>query len=257
MSSVPRFFYSGHISAGDTISLSMEDSYHASKVLRLKKGDSAEICDGREKVFAAHAISPDKAEFIFFLTDEITEKRESPIQITLFQGLLKGKKMDTVVQQAVECGVSHVVPLVTKRSVSLIKDSDHAADKTERWQKIAASAASLSRRGRIPKVSEPIPIANILSPEITGKGLNLFFWEKVTGKTLPVKQCREILSETSQVNIIIGPEGGFEDSEADLLRLSGNNFILAGLGPRILRAETAATAAIILTQSILGDLQGD
>lgn len=257
MSSVPRFFISGNIRAGDTVTLNAEDSYHANKVLRLKKGDSAEVCDGRERVFIAIILSSAKAEVTLALSKEVKEKSESFLQLTLYQGLLKGKKMDTVVQQAVECGVSRIVPLETMRSVALIKDRDHGAEKTERWQKIARSAASQSRRGVVPVVHKPVSLADIIASGITGGGLNVIFWEESKEKSLPLKECKEILSENPVVNIIVGPEGGFDPSEAGLLRRSNNIFIFAGLGPRIMRAETAAVAALILIQAMLGDLQGD
>lgn len=206
-----------------------------------------ELSDGRGESFYGKVIPSHRKDIIKVgIRERIDDSAESPLSITLWQGLLKGEKMDLVIRQAIELGVSRVVPLSSARSVPELT-SERARKKLERWSKIARTAAAQSRRSLIPVVSSPVNWHYI--PALLDPGeFSVFFWEKEKEQGLPVFPGATV----SMINVIVGPEGGFNREEAQ--QLKELNVQPAGLGKRILRAETAAIAAITLAQVNYGDL---
>ncbi len=252
----PRFFLTDKkLKTGETEYLTPDDSYHAFKVLRLQKGASVEISDGKGSCYSAEVTDSDKNAVIVLLKQPIDEKPEPPFNITLMQGLLKGRKMDMVVRQAVELGVTRIIPLITHRSVPLLKDKDSGGEKSGRWHKIARAAAAQCRRGIIPQVETPVFLEESVLQHDLKNNCFLTFWEEKKDKMIPVANIKKTMHNKSGIAVFVGPEGGFEAEEIELLKKSGA--YVAGLGPRVLRAETAAVAAVTLVQAGLGDLQGD
>jgi len=227
--------------------LSPEDAHHALKVLRLGTGDLlvAVLPGGPEVLCRLEVVGGDPG---LIPLKERQPRTEPPVKVTLFQGLPKGDKMDLVVEKAVEIGVLRVVPVVTHRSVSRA-DPRSSSRKVERWRRIARGAAALSGRLIIPEVTEVMSWAGAM--DLVGSiPLVVMPWEAgVTGG------LTEALSDApSSIGVFIGPEGGFEDCEVEEGRKRG--LIPVGLGPRILRTETAAMAALALIMGTVGDLGG-
>jgi len=221
---------------------------HLRKVLRLGPGDHLIVFDdtGCEHEAVIRALRADQGELDILRSYQAD--RESPLQITLALGLTKGEKMDLVVEKATELGVQTIVPLVSTYTVPKLNDRKVEA-RTERWQRIAVSAAKQCGRTRIPKILPLCDFQELIRQPWTDT-LKLLFWEREGQETL--KQVHETERDVRAILLVIGPEGGFSFKEADTAREHG--FKLVRLGRRILRAETAAITALSLTQFLWGDL---
>ena len=172
------------------------------------------------------------------------QDNESTLDHILFQGLLKGEKMDLVVQKATELGVKEIVPLITERSQ--IRETR----KLQRWQKIAEEASRQCCRNRVPLIHEPKTLeAAISSHQFSG---GIICWEQ---EGAPFSAALDAFRGADKIVVCIGPEGGF--SEKEIRAAEARNFVVASLGKRILRAETAALTAVALTQFVLGDLSAE
>ena len=255
MHSRPRFFITGKIlDVGEKYPLSADDSNHVASVLRLGKGSAVEISDGAGRCFTAEITRMTKKAVEVLIKKPCTKGSEPPLAITLAQGLLKGRKMDLVIRQAVELGVARVVPLITARSVPAL-EGQRANTRTERWQKIARSAAQQSRREIIPRVEAPMRLADFCADHGSEGEIVLVFWEGKKGKGLLFEREGNSSRGVSGMTVVVGPEGGFPAEEIESLRRC--HAIIAGLGPRVLRAETAAVVGLALVQALLGDLLGE
>lgn len=237
----PRFFTEN---IAETAVVSGEDAKHISQVLRMRAGDLAVLCDGSGRDYLCKLCHAG-AECVFDVLESAENPAEPTIYVRLFQAMPKGDKMDFIVQKAVECGVSEVIPILTKRCVSR-PDSKQLAKKTERWNRISYEAAKQCGRGIIPKVGETVDISKLktmLSPENTG----ILFYECAQ---LPLKKA--VTEFKRNVDIVIGSEGGFEPAEAEALAASG--FTPVTLGKRILRCETAPIAALSILMNITDNM---
>ncbi|MGN1340119.1 MAG: 16S rRNA (uracil(1498)-N(3))-methyltransferase [Oscillospiraceae bacterium] len=238
----PRFF-TENISE-ETAVLSAEDSKHVSQVLRMKSGDLAVICDGNGMDYLGKLESA-SGECVFEVLEKSRNQAEPSVHLRLFQAMPKGDKMDFIVQKAVECGACEVVPFISKRCVSR-PDKKQLAKKTERWQRIAYEAAKQCGRGIIPTVGETVDISalpGMISPGNTG----ILFYECAEA---PLREA--VAQFSGNIDIVIGSEGGFEQSEAE--RLTAAGFVAASLGKRILRCETAPIAAISVLMNMTGNM---
>ncbi|MBC7901510.1 MAG: 16S rRNA (uracil(1498)-N(3))-methyltransferase [Saprospiraceae bacterium] len=243
-----RRFYAPPEQFGDRhIDLGLDETRHLRDVLRLREGDEINVFDGegREFLCKIEAIEKKSSRLAIILeTDPVSP--ESDLELILALGLLKGEKFDLVVQKAVEIGVSRIQPLFTKRSdvKFAVKDS-----KTERWRKIALEAAKQSGRAKLTTVENPMEFENFAgsfhNSLIENEG-RILFTERLGNDLSIVKNSKKITA-------IVGPEGGWEDSELNLAREHG--FTLVTLGGRIMRAETAAIAATVILQHRFGDLR--
>jgi 16S rRNA (uracil1498-N3)-methyltransferase len=169
--------------------------------------------------------------------------RESPLRVVLVQGLLKGPKMDFLIQKATEMGVAEVVLLTTRRTVA------EGSGRVARWERIAIEAAEQSGRLTLPRLTGPYPLAGYVTGP--GSGTALVLWEGARVGTLGA--LIDHMPPTDEVRIVVGPEGGLEIDEVTLLTRAG--FVPVSLGPRTLRAETAAVAALAILQHRWGDLR--
>ena len=238
----PRFFTEN---ISDTAAvLSAEDGKHAVQVLRMREGDYAVICDGNGTDYLGRLLSTG-GELCFELLEKSQNEAEPDVHIRLFQAMPKSDKMEFIVQKAVECGACEIIPFFSKRCVSR-PDKKQMAKKTERYRRIAYEAAKQCGRGVVPTVGEAVEFSalfDMISSENTG----ILFYECAE---LPL---REAVSEfKSNIDIIIGSEGGFEQSEASALAEHG--FIPVSLGKRILRCETAPIAAISVLMNMTGNM---
>ena len=219
------------------------------KVLRLRAGDFVTLFDntGWEHEAVIETLTSERGELK--IVESHPTGREPPVPITLGVGLTKGEKLDWVIEKATELGVSTIVPLSSSYTVPKL-DGDRIQKRSERWRKIAVSAAKQCGRSRIPEVRSLCSFENFVS-ESWPETLKLIFWENETEQS--VGQLFEKCREAKHVLLAIGPEGGFSKREVELANAQG--FQSVHMGRRILRAETAALAALAIVQFLWGDLK--
>lgn len=227
-----RFFLKQPIR--ETAVLIGPDVIHIQKVLRLRAGDVVTVCDGNGFESEAVIMSLRKDGIELKCNDPVRCASEPSVLITLFQGLPKAGKMETVIQKCVELGVSSIIPTLTERCVSQPKDS--FSSRVERWQRVSEEAAKQSRRGIIPVIGE------LCTPDtIPFQDYDLVLAAYENERSVTLKESLKRFHGTD-IAIIIGPEGGFSDEEIN--RLKKHGAVSVSLGPRILRTETAGMAMI-------------
>ncbi len=234
MSSTPRFFISKSEFRGDAVTITGTDANHIYRVLRLREGDKITVCDMQKNIYdgVLEYVSADEAEVS--LSNCRPCPTEPPYTITLYQGMPKGDKLDTVVQKAVELGATAIVPVMCERAVSR-PDEKSMDKKIVRLNRIAAEAAKQCGRGTVPEVGSMVSYKQMLD-ELCKADLKFICYEGDD-----TVHCRNIISghrgEIESVAFYIGPEGGISAGEIDAAK--ERNIPLAGLGKRILRTETA------------------
>lgn len=240
---MPRFFVEPSAVSGDTIVLTGANAHHAAYSLRLAPGDRIKVCD-QQNAYLCEMVSFDSDTATARILSASPIDTEPPFAARLYQALPKGDKLDTIIQKAVECGVSEIIPFESSRCIVRAKPEAEAR-KTERRQRIAEEAAKQCGRGIIPAVSPTISYASALEAA-KDADLILFCYEgsEVTPLPTVLEQARPVLeaAEASDrkptIAIFVGSEGGFSPEEANAARLAG--VAMTGLGKRILRTETAS-----------------
>lgn len=214
---------------------------HIRNVMRLKSGEEISVSiggDGKEYRYGIESYTEDSVLCrLRFVKDK---EVELPVKVLLFQGLPKADKMDLIVQKAVELGAAEIIPVSMERCVVKL-DAGKAAKKTARWQTIAESAASQSRRSIIPRVLAPMSMREAVEYAKAQTEVRVIPYE-LQEDDGSVKQYLESLKEGQSVSIFIGPEGGFTPAEVELAKEAGIRPI--SLGRRILRTETAGLAIL-------------
>ena len=245
---MPRFFVPTRDIEEGQARLQGNEFRHLQRVLRLREGDRVTLFDdaGHEHAGVIHSLSPRVAAVRITATS--TPERESPIAITLYQGMPKGRKMDLVVEKATELGVRAVMPFT---SAFCAAAAPVAAGKRERWQRIALAATKQCGRTAVPTIGATLTFTDVIS-EGARHDLRLLFFEG-TG-IAPLASMSEMEDAPTTAAIVIGPEGGFSRDEVEMAERAG--FRVVGLGPRILRTETAALVALAIVQARWGDLHG-
>ena len=223
------------------IFIAAEKAHYLVSVLRCKKGDNLIIFNGQGKCFRTAVVKADKKEVIAEVREEFPCNFEPQMHITLVQSLLKGEKMDLVIQKTTELGVTEILPVISERSQ--IRDTRRIV----RWRRIAEEASRQSGRNGVPAVHAPVDFRDFLVSQ-NGKGI-IFYEEE--GMKLS-EAVSSLGPHTPSLIIVIGPEGGF--SEQEVISAQEKGFLAASLGKRILRAETAAISAVALVQFLLGDM---
>lgn len=224
-----------------------QEALHLSRVLRYEAGERVLVFDGRGSLYRSRilAIGP---EVLVQIEAEIEAEAENRLEITLAQGLLKGDKMDFVVQKATELGAASFVPLTLERSVVKLTDKK-VEQRQERWQRIAQEAVKQCGRVTVPDI-RPVQSLNDLLFAAEDYDLILFPWEEEQETSV-----KAILNEhlnCHKVLCILGPEGGMTREEMLTVKKAGGRVVT--LGKRILRAETASVAVLSIVQYALGDL---
>lgn len=239
-----RFHLPAGALQGDRVRLTGPDARHIRLVLRLGPGDAVRLFDGQgvEHDALIEAVSPDAVELSLVQTR--SAGAESPVDLTIAQGFLKDKKMDATLRQLTELGIARWIPVLAGRSVAR-PDERRLAGRTERWETIAREAVKQCRRGRVPVVEKAVSFDHALGM-VAEADLRLMFWENADG-SIPMPDIRP-----RTVFALLGPEGGFSETEATAARTAG--FAIVSLGPRILRAETAVVAAAVILQRMFGDM---
>ncbi len=251
---MPRFFVSdSDCIKENSITLTGEDARHISLSLRAKPGEKITVCDGNMREFLCTVENITKDSVVLNI-DEITQSSAEPdIEVTLYQALIKSDKFDTVVQKAVELGVTRIVPVITERCVSK-PDEKSLEKKIQRWNKISREAAMQSGRGIIPEVSDAIVFEKALL-QMQNDDLSFMCYEKAPH--IPISEIYENAKSKNKdlktFSFIIGPEGGFAEKEARTV--ADMNIPLASLGNRILRTETAPLCVLSCIMFMTDNLQ--
>ncbi len=240
--SPPRFYLDQTLAPGARFSLPPGPARHAARALRLGVDDAVTLFNGRGGEYAARIERIHKDEVAVAVTGFAEIERESRLQIRLAQGISSGERMDYTLQKAVELGVAAIQPIAAKRSV--VKLAGERADKrVAHWQGVVASACEQCGRNRVPEVASPLPLAQWLGGH--GGGRLLFLSPQAE------RRLAELPPPAGIDCLVAGPEGGFEADEIAALKAAGA--IPVRLGPRVLRTETAALAALAAMQTLWGD----
>lgn len=238
-----RFFVGkGNITADGIVISDPSDIHHITRVLRLKEGSCFDVSDSEEWEYRVELIHVSQSEVRGRILDKQRFAREPELKVTLFQGVPKQGKMESVIQKSVELGASAIVPVVTARTAAA--DKGGCARKAARWQKVSGEAVKQCRRGVVPEVAEAATFSEMAGAIGSGRfEVALFPYENEEDTTIK-GALRQLAAKPKTVAVVIGPEGGFSDEEAALLRESGA--VPVSLGKTILRTETAGPAAIAM-----------
>ncbi len=227
-----RFFIESRMISGSEITLSEEDSVHLARVLRASVGEKITVCDENGTEYEAEIFSVSKREVKAKITDYKKAATEPKIEVTIFQGLPKGSKMELIIQKCVEIGVCSIIPVETARAVVKINE-EKSAGKVKRWNKIAEEAAKQSGRGKIPKVEMPVSFKEA-AEKAAEFDMAIIAYEQHDKADIKTYLRNKT---PKKVAVYIGPEGGFEEEEIKLAKACG--IYAVSLGKRILRTETA------------------
>jgi 16S rRNA (uracil1498-N3)-methyltransferase len=240
-----RFFAGPEQFQGDEVVLSPSETHHLVRVLRLQKGERVEVSDGCGRIFAAEIALLEPAAARLRIITELTAARESSLQITLGLALVRSETFDLIVRQVTEMGIFRLVPFYSTRS--LVKPESWKVARYSRWLRLAQGALKSSQRKILPDITSPKEYFGVLEGT---EDLKILFWEDQRGHNFEVDLAA--WPRPQSVRALIGPEGGFTASEVLAAQEAG--FHLMGLGPRRLRVETAALAAVSILQYLWGDL---
>ncbi len=217
-------------------------AHHVIHVLRLQAGALLTLFDGRGNEYPAQIKRIDKSGLTLTVSAAREVSRESPLTVILAQGVSSGERMDYTVQKCVELGVSAIQPLITQRSVVRL-NSERAEKRVAHWQAIAASACEQCGRNQLPQVLPVQPLMKWLGSPMNGARYLL--------SPRSDTRLRDIERPQGALTLLIGPEGGWNVEETAAANLAG--FVPLTLGPRVLRTETAAPAALAALQALWGD----
>lgn len=254
--SAPRFYLDQPLAPGARFSLPPGPARHAARALRLAENDAVTLFNGHGGEYAARIERIRKDEVAVAVTGFADIERESRLRLMLAQGISSGERMDYTLQKAVELGVAAIQPIAARRSV--VKLAGERADKrTAHWQGVVASACEQCGRNRVPEVAAPLTLADWLG-RTTSRGqaaetdspgqrsMRLLFLSPLAETRLP-----DLPAPAAMDCLVAGPEGGFEADEIAALHAAGA--VPVRLGPRVLRTETAALAALAAMQALWGD----
>jgi 16S rRNA (uracil1498-N3)-methyltransferase len=231
---------------GSVVELPPDTASHLARVLRARVGDEVILFNGDGREFSGAIETVRGSRVAASVGEGRPVDRESPLSISLVQCVPRGDRMDFIVQKATELGVVRIVPVLSQRSVVRL-DKAQAESKAVHWRAVAVSACEQSGRNRLPAIEAAQPLLNYLGESAQGAGSRLVFEPESAPQA---RHSADI--GTAAAEIAIGPEGGFAGDELEAFRVAG--FSQVGLGPRVLRTETAAIAAVVWLQARFGDM---
>ena len=240
-----RLHVAEKLAAGAELRLGDEAARYLGRVLRLRTGDTVHVFNGDDGEWSATISRFGKNRVTLLLHEAVENTAEPELEIHLVQGISRGERMDFVVQKATELGVARITPVLTDYGVVKL-DGERAEKRRMHWQGVAASACEQSGRIRPPVVDTPLPLNDWLGAGRAGDAAHLIL-RPGAGKPLGAVETVE-----AGLCLLVGPEGGFSEREYDDAEFAG--FEPVTLGPRVLRTETAAVAAIAIAQALWGDL---
>lgn len=232
------------LAVGTSLALPDAAANHLARVLRLREGDGCVLFNGDGRDFDARITAISKRGVLADIVGTRAVENESPLRVTLLQGIARGEKMDLILQKATELGVSAILPVMAERTEVKL-DAERAEKRVAHWHSVIASACEQSGRARLPALSPPASLADAArAADAEATKLTLDPTGEVSLATVAVT--------AGAVVVAIGPEGGWSPRDRDILSAAG--FTGLRIGPRILRTETAGLAAIAALQSRFGDL---
>jgi 16S rRNA (uracil1498-N3)-methyltransferase len=229
---------------GTELSLPAQAGEHVARVLRLVAGDPLTLFNGDGSDYPASIVALGKREVTVRIDSRQELHNESPLALTLAQGVARGEKMDLIVQKATELGVVRIVPLLTERSEVKL-DATRAEKRLAHWRAVAASACEQSGRARLPEITAALPLSAWLDNLADDGALRLALLPEAA------RASRELRFTAAGGVLVVGPEGGLGERDISALTVAG--FDGLRLGPRILRTETAGLAALAALQALHGD----
>jgi 16S rRNA (uracil1498-N3)-methyltransferase len=242
-----RFFIDSVISTDGKVMIDGREARHMKNVLRLKTGEPVILFDGSGVEYEATIDSLSSERAVLSIHSKSKAKSSVPTRIIVAQSFLKEKKMDTLVRQLCELGMAKWVPFFSERSVSR-PDKERLAGRINRWRKISIEALKQSRRTELPEINDVLTYDEVLALA-DECDLKIIFWEN---EPIPFQVPEISKPDIETILLVLGPEGGFTEDE--IRSAKAHDFVTGGLGPRILRAETAALAACTLVQYVIGDM---
>lgn len=241
-----RFHLAPDAVQGDRVVFDAAAAHHLGRVLRAAGGEIVQAVDASGQLLSVRltTIASRRAEGVVVGRSALAT--ESTLDLTLAQAIPKGDKMEHVIRMATELGVTRVIPLLTERTVVRLEPG-RSDSRLARWQRVAREAAQQSGRAAVPEIAAPTPLS-AWRPEASATGLLVCFWEEEQRRLdgiLPAGPC-------ARATVVVGPEGGLTGDEVRSLAAAGG--LVASLGPRLLRTETAGAVAVALLQARYGDL---
>ena len=239
-----RIFQATPLAENKIVQLDEPATHHVARVLRAKIGDELTLFNGEGGEFAGVIQHIDKKTVSVEIKKFIARESESPLELYLAQGISRGEKMDYTIQKAVELGVKKIIPLFTERcNVKL--DEDRRDKRTQHWRSIVIGACEQCGRNRVPEILPPQMLSQWMKTVEAD-------WKFVLAPLAERRLAEMSIEKNSRVVLLIGPEGGLSENEIDSSLQQG--FLPLNLGPRVLRTETAAVAAITALQCYAGDM---
>lgn len=238
-----RLYQTTSLESGQLVSLDKNPSHHLIRVLRAKKGSEVTLFNGDGYEYLADLAEDSPKHCQLQIKQKIKIENESPLKITLLQGISRSDRMDSCIQKSIELGVHAIIPVLCQRTGMPLK-GERADKKLHHWQQIAISACEQSGRCIIPTIQPVTSFAEAIQSGESAAKLILEPGARLSFNSLSKPE--------KEVSILIGPEGGFTDEE--IQQAIDNNFTSISLGPRILRTETAGPACIAISQILWGDL---
>ena len=245
-----RYFVTPEAIQGDRVTITGDDVKHIVRVLRMEAGDEVIVCDGTGRAFQTELTELGDGAVTARIVEELSAQPESPVKITLAQGLPKGDKMDLIIQKGTETGITRFLPLSMSRCIVQYDDKKEQK-RRERWQKIAKEAAEQSHRNIVPDVANGMTFKQLMN------GLERFDLVLVPYEMEKARGVRDVLEEhpeAREVCVVIGPEGGIAEEEIETALRAGA--VPVTLGPRILRTETAGLFVAACVAYHAGEMGG-
>jgi 16S rRNA (uracil1498-N3)-methyltransferase len=244
--SLTRIYFPGEIPAHGECALSPDQAHHVARVLRLEAGAAVIVFDGRGIERDAVIARVTKSGVVLHVGAPREVDRESPLAVTLAQGMSSGERMDYTVQKAVELGVACIRPLASSRTVVRL-DAERAQKRVAHWQAVVIAACEQCGRNRVPQVLPVMSFNDWLAHEAGQQVTTL----RVLLSPSAATALRDLPRPSGRITLLAGPEGGLSPQEQHDAQATG--YAPVRLGPRVLRTETAALAALSAMQTLWGD----
>jgi 16S rRNA (uracil1498-N3)-methyltransferase len=241
---ISRLFLDTPLHTGNIVSLQGEHLNYVARVLRLKPGVHLTVFNGRGGEYSAQLESVSKRSADLLIGEFNERDCESPLELTLVQGVSRGERMDYTIQKATELGITRIIPVFTQRSMVSL-DGERLEKRQQHWRGVVRSACEQCGRNRVPVIETAMDLPEYLEQDVAGTRLLL--------DPLANNSLHAMSAPDNSMHLLIGPEGGLDDQERKLARAQGYTGIR--LGPRVLRTETAAVACIAAMQALWGDLR--
>ena len=247
---MPKFFVEPSKVNGGTIVIDTDDVNHIVRVLRMEIGDEISVCDSAGMDYSAKISEITNKSVLCDILSQRKSDTEPALEVTLWQGIPKGSKMEYIIQKTTELGIKRIVPVSMSRCVSKIESKKDGEKKVQRWQKIAESAAKQSGRGIVPEICMPVSFNEAVNAMCK---CDKAFAPYECEENNTIKSEISGISGSMSVGFIIGPEGGFAPEEIDKLQKDGIHSVT--LGKRILRTETAGETVLAILMYEANEMQ--